>query len=67
MGAIETLSRQERIVYAVTEMVRSYGIDGTRYYVNRTLLRMARMRKDEAMVRTYQEWLTVLDELEEAN
>jgi hypothetical protein len=31
------------------------------------MLRIARMRKDEAMVRTYQEWLVVLDELEEAN
>lgn len=66
MRGVEELSRQERIVYAVTEMVKSWGIDGTRHYVNRTLIRMAQMRKDESMVRTYQEWLVVLDELEEA-
>jgi hypothetical protein len=67
MGKLENLSKQERVVYAVTEMVKSWGIAGTRHYVNRTLLRMARMRKDEAMVRNYEEWLVVLDELEEAN
>lgn len=66
MRGVETLSRQERIMYAVTEMVKSWGIDGTRHYVNRTLLRMAHLRKDESMVRTYQEWLIVLDGLEEA-
>jgi hypothetical protein len=67
MGKVETLSRRERIVYAVKKLVAEWGTDGTRWYIEDQMLRIARMRKDEAMVRTYQEWLVVLDELEEAN
>jgi len=67
MRGVEELSRRERIVYAVRKLVAKWGTDGTRFYIEDQLIRIAQMRKDEAMVRNYEEWLTVLDELEAAN